>query len=193
MNRRPKRRTWTTSFTPMIFCGVKTMSEELKPCPFCGGSNLRSSGDDKWVGYECLDCGCIGPNQYDSRRDWNTRTALSQAAVGATVRACAEAILHDHTKPDDNRLWGDERPYICEESAYRTILALEPDAQQALDKLLGEKDAEIARLREALGWYGEQARLARLIHSGGNVGRHNLADDGGKRARAALEGRDDDR
>jgi hypothetical protein len=41
-------------------------------------------------------------------------------------------------------------------------------------------------LREALEWYGEQARLARLIHSEGDAGRHALADDGGKRARAAL-------
>ena len=161
------------------------MTNEQKteaPDHICVEPNYNAFGDPSWGAYLHENVGVA-----------YTRTALSQAAVGATVRACAEAILHDHTKPDDNRLWGDERPYICEESAYRTILALEPDAQQALDKLLGEKDAEIARLREALGWYGEQARLARLIHSGGNVGRHNLADDGGKRARAALEGRDDDR
>lgn len=45
---------------------------------------------------------------------------------------------------------------------------------------------EIERLREALTWYGEQARLARLIHSGGDAGRQALAEDGGRRARAAL-------
>jgi len=48
------------------------------------------------------------------------------------------------------------------------------------------RDAEIARLGEALAWYGEQARLARLIHSGGDAARHALAADGGTRARAAL-------
>lgn len=42
---------------------------------------------------------------------------------------------------------------------------------------------EIVRLRDALAWYGEQARLCRLIHSEGDAGRHALADDGGKRAR----------
>jgi hypothetical protein len=47
-------------------------------------------------------------------------------------------------------------------------------------------EAEVARLREVLEWYGEQARLARLIHSEGDAGRHALADDGGKRARTAL-------
>lgn len=104
----------------------------------------------------------------------NTRTALSQAAVGATVRACAEiargcamttssechdaadailtlidqpsaledvkkqafnegieaamdAILHDHNKPEDNRTWVGERPYVCEENSYHAIRALKKD------------------------------------------------------------------
>lgn len=42
------------------------------------------------------------------------------------------------------------------------------------------------RLRNALAWYGEQARLARLIHSEGDPGRWALAEDGGKRAREVL-------
>lgn len=46
--------------------------------------------------------------------------------------------------------------------------------------------AENQRLCEALAWYGEQARLARLIHSEGDAGRRNLEADGGSRARAAL-------
>lgn len=48
------------------------------------------------------------------------------------------------------------------------------------------RDAEIATLREALEFYGENARLCRLIHSGGDEGRQALSDDGGKIARAAL-------
>jgi hypothetical protein len=44
----------------------------------------------------------------------------------------------------------------------------------------------IEGLEEALEWYGEQARLCRLIHSGGDSGRHALAADGGKRAKTAL-------
>jgi len=46
--------------------------------------------------------------------------------------------------------------------------------------------AENARLRAALEWYGEQARLCRLIHSEGDAGRHALNNDGGAKARAAL-------
>jgi hypothetical protein len=45
---------------------------------------------------------------------------------------------------------------------------------------------EITRLRTELEWYGEQARLCRLIHSEGDKGRHALSADGGNRARAAL-------
>jgi hypothetical protein len=45
---------------------------------------------------------------------------------------------------------------------------------------------ELTALTEALEWYGERARLARLIHSGGDPARFELSDDGGKRARRAL-------
>lgn len=46
--------------------------------------------------------------------------------------------------------------------------------------------ALMERVRETLEWYGEQARLARLIHSEGDAGRHALAHDGGNKARALL-------
>lgn len=47
----------------------------------------------------------------------------------------------------------------------------------------------------ALEWYGEQARLARLIHSEGDAGRHALAADGGTKAQeilAAIRGEGDE-
>ncbi len=44
----------------------------------------------------------------------------------------------------------------------------------------------IAALAAELAWYGEQARLCRLIHSEGDAGRNALAADGGKRAQAVL-------
>jgi len=46
--------------------------------------------------------------------------------------------------------------------------------------------ATVERMRGALEWYGEQSRLARLIHSEGDAGRYAIAADGGKRARAAI-------
>lgn len=53
---------------------------------------------------------------------------------------------------------------------------------------LAERDAlraEVEQLREALEWYGEQARRCR---SEGTNARHNLMMDAGDRARAALKG-----
>ncbi len=49
-------------------------------------------------------------------------------------------------------------------------------------------EARVKVLEETLEWYGEQARLARLITGEGDPGRWALADDGGKRAEAALKG-----
>ena len=74
---------------------------ELKPCPFCGGNNLKSGGDDKIVGTWCLDCQCHGPNHYVTGQDWNTRTdlCLTQADLDAAVkaeRARCGAIAESH-------------------------------------------------------------------------------------------------
>ena len=48
------------------------------------------------------------------------------------------------------------------------------------------RQVENERLRAELAWYGEQSRLARIIHSEGDSGRHALQADGGHRAGAAL-------
>lgn len=65
-------------------------------------------------------------------------------------------------------------------------------AEQLEDKWDAEKAradglaADVAELVAALEWYGEQARLARLIHSEGDAGRQAIASDGGKRARTLI-------
>ena len=67
--------------------------------------------------------------------------------------------------------------------------------RQSGDELAERLEAlipESNRVRETLEWYGEQSRLSRLIHSEGDQGRHALADDGGKRARAALAPKETD-
>ena len=98
-----------------------------------------------------------------------TRTDLSQAAVGATVRACAEAI---------ERAIKEEHPSIHDydydkgvvrglKDARKEILALEPDDQQALDKLLAEKDANnvvfIENLKSKIA--SQDAEIARLSNA----------------------------
>jgi len=56
------------------------------------------------------------------------------------------------------------------------------DARAEIDALKAEK----AELLVALTWYGEQSRLARLIHREGDTGRAAIASDGGRRAAEAI-------
>lgn len=74
--------------------------------------------------------------------------------------------------------------YVNERRA-STLEALKKEKRESTR--LRSLDDENKALREALGWYGEQARLCRLIHSEGDVGRHALSEDGGKKAKALLQ------
>lgn len=51
--------------------------DELKPCPFCGGSNTikRSSRYSNQVYHECNECGCSVAFYSEERDFWNTRPA----------------------------------------------------------------------------------------------------------------------
>lgn len=53
------------------------MSEELKPCPFCGG-DANTIGERNWWDVECVYCGVRTTNEYESEEKaieaWNTRT-----------------------------------------------------------------------------------------------------------------------
>lgn len=78
------------------------MSEELKPCPFCGGDKIDESmlrgykGGDKTqpvVAAGCWDCGAIGPD-----------TVLSDVTTGYE-----EAIAAWNRRPTDTQEKGDDR------------------------------------------------------------------------------------
>jgi hypothetical protein len=55
------------------------MSEELKPCPFCGGPNVERY----MAGIECADCGARAPDDLT----WNKR-----ASRDAEVQRLREAL-----------------------------------------------------------------------------------------------------
>ena len=61
-----------------------------------------------------------------------------------------------------------------------------PDIGKAIAARIRLLEQQLKTAREALEWYGEQTRLCRLIHSGGDPGRHALSADGGNRAAAAI-------
>lgn len=57
------------------------MSEDLKPCPFCGSKNIRFKDTRGWLETcgECEDCGALGPDGdiddvSSAVAAWNTRT-----------------------------------------------------------------------------------------------------------------------
>lgn len=76
----------------------------------------------------------------------------------------------------------------------KQLPALEPfitdgevaDELRRLADIARSQERAQARIQETLKWYGEQARLCRLIHSEGDKARNALAADGGKRAQDAL-------
>lgn len=61
------------------------MAEELKPCPFCGGTDFEilDTGFSMWT-VECAnqDCQALGPTAYGGEvaaaRAWNTRARLME-------------------------------------------------------------------------------------------------------------------
>jgi hypothetical protein len=58
------------------------MSDQLKPCPFCGGAFMRSTT----VPIVCPECGAKGPNDpgYDNEAaivNWNRRAKQAVAKI----------------------------------------------------------------------------------------------------------------
>jgi hypothetical protein len=76
---------------------------------------------------------------------------------------------------------------------YGTEIKDENEKKETLIELLSKiliREASlelyVKELSEVLKWYGENSRLARLIHSEGDAGRHALAADGGYLANRTL-------
>ncbi|MDV5861341.1 Lar family restriction alleviation protein [Pseudomonas mendocina] len=78
-------------------------SEELKPCPFCGTSDLlgfEPSYEGGWTIVKCRKCGCSGPtgrseSEHDAIAWWNARAQLAaiQGGMGDEPLVVATAIL----------------------------------------------------------------------------------------------------
>jgi hypothetical protein len=78
------------------------VKEELKPCPFCGGTVLRTGGDDKIVGVSCLRCEACGPNHY-GQHEWNDRVGTTISAEA--VLAIRDALLCDSVEEAYHQLY----------------------------------------------------------------------------------------
>jgi Lar family restriction alleviation protein len=83
-------------------------SEKLKPCPFCGGDNLRiHRGVSVYYGY-CCGCGCQsawGGSEQAAREKWNTRPADPvKVALAEHLNSCAQWLYAIHEDAPD--IWG---------------------------------------------------------------------------------------
>lgn len=134
------------------------MSEQLKPCPFCGGEVLKTGGDDKVVGVWCLNCQCTGPNHYGGH-EWNDRTDLSLAHAAVMIEKAAQVCDPEvpctrENKPsrdaDISELFAWEVGHLAQKDAAEIRALINTDAQAALDEYVrGKAEAERDRLREA--------------------------------------------
>lgn len=98
------------------------MGEELKPCPFCGGTDIRNvssrhpgpsyhlHADDTIFAVNCGDCGASVPNRY--RNDlvcetWNRRPAPSSSERVALTEERMDKIYNDWRDKGDDVSYGD--------------------------------------------------------------------------------------
>lgn len=112
------------------------MTNEQKtkaPDHICVEPNYNAFGDPSWGAYLHENVGVA-----------YTRTALSQAAVGAVVRACAEAIDDPDFTQEDVNYVDNGHKWVLLEEAQTAILAL-IDQPSALDEALAAAKAEGVR------------------------------------------------
>ena len=128
------------------------MTDELKPCPFCGGEAKYYHRDDDsgwsntdWV--SCSgDCGastCMHETKEQAVSAWNTRTDLAEAIVKAALeRAAPTTGSHAEDRPLRYSLDFNDGYIDACVAASRTIRALASDPAEvaAIIAKAGEKD-----------------------------------------------------
>jgi len=100
---------------------------EIKPCPFCGGSDIDTLGRT----FECCQCDATGPSQ-TGRHGWNHRaTEATEAALLARAEV-AEAKVVELENALRNMVLSNEldpfnpsNAFICDNSLTEAKAALE--------------------------------------------------------------------
>jgi Lar family restriction alleviation protein len=139
------------------------MSQELKPCPFCGSTNLNVTHESSYV--MCYGCDADGPVTRPSAAAiaaWNNRAAPVPPA-GEEIGA-----LIDHLDDYIARINGDDRgadATVNELRAHVTRLQAENAAlQQRLnvaDQRVDDLEAELTKAKRGYEW--ESQRAAALL------------------------------
>lgn len=148
------------------------MASELLPCPFCGGTDLSSGGDDKFVGYFCKTCQATGPNHYGSR-DWNTRPAPAATDTGLETVGYQyhNGAWYHADSPDKLREFGFKTRELVTRSQAEELLAAEREKvlflktameiaqthcglkDKTIDSLEADNAAKDARIKETEDCY----------------------------------------
>lgn len=117
--------------------------DKLKPCPFCGSSDVNSGGDDKVVGVWCNNCGATGPNVYltiNGDFDWNTRATPSAQEAAKVLQAARSAFEAGCEQGSDEATayeWG-SGPQQTRASAWSDFMAEWNSDSAALRVLAGQ-------------------------------------------------------
>ena len=89
------------------------MSEELKPCPFCGKTQHETDGTDMFNWISCK-CDVVGPGGYhteDAIRAWNTRpiedTLRARIAELEGALSDAYGLIDDWCKHTGSSEWSE--------------------------------------------------------------------------------------
>lgn len=117
-----------------------------------------------------------------------------EAECTSTANAVADTIAAPRARISELETWA--MAARASQSLARHLTGVPNEvtdgALVALHERAERAEAENTKLREVLEWYGEQARLCRLIHAEGDAGRNALSADGGEKARAALTEKEDE-
>lgn len=101
------------------------MTNELKPCPFCGGTNLKVSGGS-WKYVKCKDCdnGAHAPgqgstgNEDDAISAWNTRNQRTCHYFPDEIQI---AFDEDDNEIETGEAYSDGCDYSCDKCGYTML------------------------------------------------------------------------
>jgi len=108
------------------------MTDDLKPCPFCGETPTQQNAQGSWV--YCHGCGTDGPYVPDPIAAWNTRT--DTATWNAAIHKAA-AIAHSGVEAYGAKMRAatDKK----EKRDWQSMLMAAVDVEHAILTLLKEK------------------------------------------------------
>lgn len=125
------------------------MSEELKPCPFCGGTDIAISVDEnqgnKWGSAVCYSCSAVGPEVRTGYETYPEASWRAEAAAEWNRRASPTPPTTEG-RENGHLLWrlrhNDTAKHLC---------GLAADEIERLSALLSSPRVEdVRRMREAL-------------------------------------------